>query len=316
MKKNIYIFSGDSFMVKKSVRELRKALDISNEELNVTDFKSMPKADELIAACAQVPFMSKYRLVIVSECSVLRAKGGAEQAKKIADNLEKIPDSTALVLCVDSADKRRGLYKKAKKMGEVKEFAEPRQADCINFIIEQADSLGVKISRQTAAELVSVSGCDYYTLENELKKLAVYCKKEAVTSEHIKQCCSKTLEYNVFEIHGLFVNKQAQKAKLMLDDILKSERPEMLIGLFARKIRDMYKAKMMINAGYSLDKIAGTLHVKNFVAQILYKECKRFSVSQLRNGLLLLADLDYSIKSGEKDASLALPEALVRIYSL
>lgn len=314
--KNIYIFSGESYMMKRSVRKLTQSLDISNEQLNITDFKSMPKADVLIAACVEVPFMSALRLVIVSECSVLRAKGGAQEAKKIAEYIEKIPDTTVLILCVDSADKRRSLYKQVKKIGQIKEFGQPRQAECIQFVVDRAKANGAQISRNAATELVAVAGCDYFTLHNELDKLIIYSENNEITMAHIKECSSRTLEYNVFQIHEFFVNKQAAPAKKLLNDILRAERPEMLIGLFARKIRDMYKVKMMSDAHYSTDKIAKMLKTKSFIAQRLHRECKRFSAQELRCGLLCLADLDYGIKSGEKDASLALPEALVEIYKL
>ncbi len=314
--KNVYIFLGESYMVKMSVRRLVQSLDISNEQMNIVDYREMPKADEIIGACAEVPFMSEKRLIIVWDCSVLRAKGSAEEAKKIAAYIDNIPDETVLVLCSNSADKRRALFKQIKKIGHVAEFAAPKQAECVEFVIARAKIYNAQISRKTAAELTAIAGYDYYALDNEVAKLAIYSENKEITSVHVEECASKTLEYNVFEIHGLFVSKQAAKARELLADILKAERPEALIGLFARKIRDMYKVKMMLNARYSLSKIATQLKIRSFVAEIISRECKRFSGQELRYGLRELANLDYAIKSGEKDASLALPEALVKIYKL
>ena len=120
----------------------------------------------------------------------------------------------------------------------------------------------------------------------------------------------------MFEIHGLLISRQATKALALLEDILGTERPEALIGLFARKLRDMYKTKVMLDAGFGYGKIAASLGMRSFVVEILVRECKRFSQAELREALKALADLDYMVKSGEGDAGLALPEALVRIYKL
>jgi DNA polymerase-3 subunit delta len=275
----------------------------------------MPKADELIAACAEYPFMADKRLLAVLDCTVLTTTGSAEEAKKLTAYLDKMPDTTVLVLCTNgAADKRRSLYKRIKELGEVREFSAPTAAACADFVVRKAKDQGAQISAKTADELVALSGCDYYTLENETAKLAVYCDFKEIKSAHVKACASRSLEYNVFEIHRLFVQRQADAARSLLSEILESERPEGLIGLFARKVRDMYKTKTMLEAGFSLDRIASMLKVKNFAAQMLAKECGRFSAKQLREGLKLLADLDYGIKSGQMDSDLALSTTLLCVY--
>jgi len=313
--KNLYIFAGEGYLVRDSLKKLKQALNIPYDTLNITEYKSMPKSDELIAACAEYPFMADKRLLAVLDCTVLTTAGSAEEAKKLTAYLDKMPDSTVLVLCIDgAADKRRSLYKRIKELGEVREFSAPTSAMCADFVVQKAKAQGAQISARTAEELVALSGCDYYTLENETAKLAVYSGFKEITSAHVKECASRSLEYNVFEIHRLFVQRKAEEARNLLSEILESERPEGLIGLFARKIRDMYKTKTMLDAGFSQDRIAAQLKVKSFAAQMLAKECGRFSAEQLREGLKLLADLDYGIKSGQMDSDLALSSVLLRVY--
>ena len=101
--KNIYIFSGESYMVRHSVDTLRNELDITFPEINETVFLRMPKSDELIEACASLPMMADKRLVVISDCTVLTGKGSAEEAKRIAAYLECLPDTTVLVMCTETA---------------------------------------------------------------------------------------------------------------------------------------------------------------------------------------------------------------------
>ena len=304
-------------MVRRSVDALRRTLDIAFPEVNETVCQRMPKADELIAACASVPMMADKRLVVIAECSVLSGKGGAEEAKKIAAYLDRLPDTTVLVMCTEAApDKRRALYKRVKASGTVKEFAAPKPDVCVRFAIEHAKTQGAVLPYDAAEALVNIAGSDYYTIENEVGKLVIYSGGRAITKADVAACASRSLEYNVFEIHGLFVNKKAGQARALLADILDGERPEGLIGLFARKLRDMYKVRAMLDAGYRAPAIAKQLKMKPFVVDIQIRECRRFSAEALRNALCRLAELDHAVKSGRADASIALPTVLADIYML
>lgn len=315
--KNIYIFSGESYMIRRSLKGLRQSLGIEYPEMNISEYKAMPKADEIIEACATVPFMSPLRLVVIMDCTVLTSKGSAEEAKRIAGFMGRMPETTVLALCTEDApDKRRTLYQEAKKRGEVIEFPEPRSGDCVSFAISTAKEQGASISSMAAADLATLSGSDYFTLENEIAKLAAFCGYREITPEDVKLCASKSLEYNVFELHSLLLKKQAGKARDLLDDILRYERPEGLIGLIARKMRDMYKARTMIDKGFSKGKIATALGISDYGAEMTISDCKSFSQEELRYGLEALADLDYSIKSGEGDADFALPLTFFSIYKL
>lgn len=317
MNSNIYIFAGENYMVRENVKRLMQSLGIQYPEMNITEYKTMPKADELIEACCAVPFMSEKRLVVVTDCAALGSKGSADDSKKLAEALKRIPETTVLALCADGAlDKRRALYTYVSKQGKIKEFALPGQPECISFAQNRAKEYGASISPKAALSLVMSAGCDYYALDNETAKLSVYCGFGEITAKHVEECASKSLEYNVFEIHTLLINRQAEKARNLLDDILRMERPEGLIGLIARKIRDMYKVKTMADIKAPVSVISEKTGLKGFVVEMLKKESARFTQRDLREALLRLADLDYAIKSGEADASLALPETIMHIYKL
>ena len=121
MKRNIYVFAGEGYMVRESFARLKASLDIQMEELNVTVFGEMPPADLLIETCAAVPFLSPVRLVAVRDCTALTAAGDKDEAKKIADFLEQLPDTGAGAVRGHAPDKRQ-LYKRAAKLGTVRGY--------------------------------------------------------------------------------------------------------------------------------------------------------------------------------------------------
>ncbi len=314
---NIYLFCGDSFLIKKNVKALQASLNIQNEELNVATFRDMPSVDELIGVCSQVPFMSDKRLVILSEVSLLAAKANAEEGKRLAQFLPTLPTTTVLVMCFSGApDKRRVLYKQIGKLGQIKQYADPKPDACADFAIDEANSVGAKIGRPAARELVELVGCDYFALRNEVGKLAIYADRAEITSKHIKECVSRTLEVDVFELHNLLVQKKATNAAALLRDIMMDSRPEALIGLIAYNFREMYKIKVMLDLSYSINRIAAMLKSRDFIVRRRAGECKRFSQGELKDSLVRLSNLDYAIKSGGKDASLSMHAVLVKIYKL
>ena len=315
--RNVFIIAGESYMIHRSVKQLKKSLNIENEPINVVHYERAPKPDELFEACVSVPFMSEKRMVSVGRCDLLTAKGSAEEAHRMAAFLDRIPDTTTLVFCTEETiDKRRALYKYVKNRGVVREFGRPSVSESIDFVIVQAKENGAVISKGTAADLVLAVGCDYFSLENETAKLAAFSGFQEITQSHVAECAAKSLEYNIFEIHDLFIKKQAESAKTLLGDILRSERPEAVIGLFARKFRDLYKVKSMLDAGFSSQRIAGQLKLSGYVSQRLIGESGRFTRGDLQHALTNLADLDYAIKSGEEDAGLSLTTTLISIYHL
>lgn len=314
--RNLYLFAGERYMVMKSLNELIASLGLPLPEINVSGFKTMPETDALIEACAALPLMADKRLVYVSDYTALTADGNAEDAKKLAAYLSRIPDTTVLALCCEGLpDKRRALYKRFAEAGTVREFPQPKPAECAAFAAQQAGKRGARMSNQTAAQLVALAGCDYYTLENEVAKLALYAEGE-ILPEHVRQCASRTLDYNIFELHNLLIRRDAARARGLLADVLDAERPEGLIGLFAKKFRDMYKVKSLMDIGYGPGRIAQTLNMKEYPVKMLTTECARFTRAQLKVALCALADLDYAVKSGEKDAPIAMTQTLLRIYGL
>jgi len=63
-------------------------------------------------------------------------------------------------------------------------------------------------------------------------------------------------------------------------------------------------------------KITAVMKSRDFIVRRRAGECKRFSQAELKESLVLLANLDYAIKSGTQDATLAMNAALVSIYKL
>ena len=216
----------------------------------------------------------------------------------------------------ESRTKEGALYKRSAKLGKVISNPEPKAAVCVNFAIERAKKADALLKKQQAGLLVEIAGCDYYVIENEVDKLAVYAKGRQITDEDIKQCVSRTLEYSSFELHRLFIQKRTAEAVSLLNEILSEESPEALVGLLAYNFREMYKVRSMMDIGYSASRIAGVLKSSDFIVSKRVSECRGFTSKEIRKAISMLSETDYQKKSGRGDSDLMLPRTLFEIYKL
>ncbi len=314
---NLYLLTGNGYMIKKNLDKLKASLNIEYEELNLVVFHDMPAVREIVDACTGVPFMSEKRLIIIKDTRLLSGKSSKEEGKELAAYLENLPETSVLVMCYKGGpDKRRALYKSAAKLGKVMHYAEPKAPVCKSFAMDEARKHGAVLPSQQAGLLVEIAGCDYYSIENEVAKLAVYAEGRQITRQDIEQCVSKTLEYSSFELHRLLLHKKTEQAVRLLNEILSEESPEALVGLLAYNFREMYKVRSMMDAGYSSNRIAGVLKAADFIVSRRMGECRNFTCQDIRKAISSLSEVDYQKKSGRGDSDIMLPRTLFEIYKL
>lgn len=118
---NVYIFFGkERFLIQWAIETLKKKyVDESFESLNYNLIQSGEiQGNIIINTCETLPFMSKKRMVILDDFSVLegdKIKGFTEDEEKaLADYIENLPEYCILIMtCGEKLDKRKSIYKKS-----------------------------------------------------------------------------------------------------------------------------------------------------------------------------------------------------------
>lgn len=298
--KKAYIICGEEeYIRQKAIGMMIKALSFVLPDINHIVFEGRAKAADIIRACETLPVMDEKRLVQVKNYEPLNGKG--EDTKQIEDYLEKLPETTVLLFdTAGKADKRRKLYKIVEKIGNVQEFNKPPTQKIIQTIVEEAKTREIKITRDAVAALIQQSGDDLYTLMQELDKLAVLKDDGAVKKEDVIQVASKSLEYDVFSMHRLFIQGKAAQALALLNQVLEAEKSAFgVIGMIAAKFRLLLKARVMLDMKYAYQDILNNMGANPFAAKEAIQDSKYFNAEEIRAALKALADLDYKLKSGQ-----------------
>jgi DNA polymerase-3 subunit delta len=309
-----YIIYGDEeYIRQKAIHALVQSLAFQMPELNHAVLERAKVAD-IIMACETLPFLDEKRLVQVKNFEPLTGKG--EDCKPLEDYIPKLPQTTVLLLDIPGkVDKRRRLYKIIEKTGRVVEFSKPALPRLIEIVCQEAKEKGLALSKDTAEALVRQSGQDLLVLSGELDKLASIAQNGKVTKEDIREFASKSLEYDVFSLHSLFMQGKPAKALSLFNQVLETEKsPFGVIGLIASKFRLILKARTMLDARYAPGEIISTLGVHPYAAREAMNDAGKFTAEGLRRSLKALAFLDYSLKSGQ-GAKLLAEKVLLDIYN-
>ena len=86
----------------------------------------------------------------------------------------------------------------------------------------------------------------------------------------------------------------------------KNEEPIKILIILANQFRIMYQAKELYQKGFSGNDIASLLNIHPYRIKLALEKTYSYKSETLLKNISLLADLDYDIKVGNKDASLGL----------
>jgi DNA polymerase-3 subunit delta len=311
--KKIYIISGEEeYIRQKAIKALIGAFAFAMPELNHSVLDGRAKASDIINACETLPLLDEKRLVQVKDFEPFKSKktggeggdrepAGKTDTSKLEEYLAILPETTVLLFDSEGkVDKRRKLYKQAEKSGVVLEYGKMKPQELTRAVCEEAALRGLKLSPALAEALIEKTGQDLYALTGELDKFASFAQDGKVTKADIDLFASRSLEYDVFSLHELFMQGHPGPALALLNQVVEAEKsPFGVIGLIAYKFRLMLKARAMIDAKFPKDSMIGHLGVHPNVARTAIEECRRFSAEELRNALKALSDLDYRLKSGQ-----------------
>jgi DNA polymerase-3 subunit delta len=299
-EKKVYIICGeDEYIRQKALRALIGGLSLMMPELNHSVFEGRTKLMDIITACETLPLMDEKRLVHVKNHEMFSAK--TEDTKPLEDYIGRIPSTTVLLFDqTGKIDKRRKLYKLIEKQGVVRECGKLSQNEIIGIVSEEAANRGITLSKGTALALVAQSGSDMLTLTAELEKLASLKPGGTIAKEDIEKYASKSLEYDVFSLHRLFMQNKAADALAVLTQVLEVEKsPFGVIGLIASKFRLMLKARALIEAGYPANEVLKNMGGNPYAAKEALQDAKNMNSGVIRDALKSLAELDYCLKSGQ-----------------
>lgn len=313
----IYLLHGDDeFAMKREVADMEaKVGDPGTATMNVTrlDGRTYP-LDQLLSVASAMPFLARRRLVILSE--FLGRISGSTARKSFTEMLEKVPDTTALVLMepkvlIPWPERKKGkqhwLEKWAQEQGErvfVKEFSLPKGRAMISWIQEQARELGGQFTPQAAELLATLVAEDPRQASQEIHKLMAYVNyRRPVEPDDVQNLTADSNQGDIFAMVDAIGLQDSRTAANMLHRLLESQDPLSLFGMVVRQFRLLLLAREVLDQGGDVPR---QLKIHPFVAEKISAQARRFRSGDLEAVYHRLVDLDAAIKTGMIEAEIGL----------
>ena len=312
--KPAYLLCGEQAYLRLQNRDkLVKTLMGDGDDMNLTRFTGNEfTARDVIEMAETLPFFADRR-VIVLENTELFGKASSE-GDILADYLEQVPETTALVFAEKEVDKRKRLYKAIGKAGVILECDTPDERTLQAWAGAIFRREKMQISGRTLALFLEYAGEDMQNIASEAEKLCCYCMGTGeVREEDVREICTPMIRDRIFEMIEAISGRNRDKAlRIYMDLCAMRTAPQVILSLMERQFNQLLQVKE--NLGQIPDReLAAKVKVPPFVLTKKYKPLMQtYTRQELVSAIedCLQADQDY--KSGKIDAQTAVEMIIVR----
>ena len=319
---SLYLFHGEEAYLRDFyLGEIKKrVLTPGLDEFNLHTIQGKdanPRAISEAVDC--LPMMSERTLVVVTDFDLFAQADKAKE--RLMAILSGLPDYCCLVFVYDllpyKADGRSKLAALLKEQGAVVNFQRQEQGDLTDWICRQFKKAGKSVDTEDARYLIFLCGDLMHDLASEIGKIAAYADHPRVTRSDIDAVAIPQMDAVVFQMTDAMARKDFDKAASVLADLLHSrEAPVMILSVMGKYFRQLYTARLYLNAGKSRGDFMELWGMKSgYQADKLLDAARRFSLPWCRYAVRRCAETDIVLKSSYGQEGEVLTALLMELAS-
>lgn len=287
---SICLFEGEEMFLAEEGLSILKEKFVSYPELDYVRIDGADvTVDELVSHVTAFPFMSQKRVVAVSEFYPNQSFLNSG-LKDVFTNPSS--DNVFVILNRKSCD----TLKKQKNVTVIS-CKKQDKAPLVKWIIKEFDNNGLAISADSAGLICDYSLSDMTKIYNEIAKLTSYVgDRRVVETSDVEAVVIKDNEYRIYEMTDMVGKRNFDKAlKIITDMVAGGEAPQrLLVSLYY-----YYRKLFHIAVSSSDDEVIKAFGMTDYVLKRLKTQVKAFKIKNLKKAIDVLADYDYSFKSGD-----------------
>jgi DNA polymerase-3 subunit delta len=290
----------------KVARALRRLRDRIGEE--ATELLSAHEAagDEVVAACNALGlFASERRLVVVED---VEAWKGAD-AEPVLDYLKSPSPETVLTLVGAGVRPDSPLAKAVAKAGEVLLYDLPKRgnkADLPGWVRKQFAAAETEVEPSVPRLLVDLVGDDLDELAGEVEKLAAWADGAPIGEREIELLVAPRGEIAPFAMTDAWGRRDVA-AVLEASERLLARTPgpardalPRVVGLLTSHVARVAECRALADEGVAPRDAAERLKKNRFYVEKLFQQAENFTVAELQDAIVRLAELDLALKGGSR----------------
>jgi len=312
--KNVYlIYGAQPLRLEQALARLKARFSESGDlDFNLQAFRGeSSRADDVVAACNTVPFMSERRLVIVRDVDKMQKADLDTLAAYARDPSE----TTTLVLVGEKIDRRTALYAAVEKLSGVAEYGAPKKSEFPGVVVEMFQEKGRSVGRDAAEALVRAVGYDLARLSVEVDKVIAFAgDARTLSRDDIEEVMSSTASTSVFELLDALGSRDARTTLRHVAELLAQGETENYIHVMAvRRVRELMTASALAARGVrDQTELASALRKQTWQVRDLYRQAGRFAPGDLVDALRDATEAEAQMKTS-RDSRLVLERWLLSV---
>lgn len=266
--------------------------------------------DTIVASANALPMMAPLRLIEVRDAESLRA----DDFDRFEAYLKSPSLSSVLLFVFDGIDVRQKFPKLLDGAGALFKFEHPREDQMLALVQKRAQKHQLHIGQEAAELLVMEVGADLLMLERALEKLALGCDLGQVTPQDVVEQVAQTRLLDAFALGRAVAMGDRKEAAIYLSKLkLAQEVPLRLVGMLAWQLRQVLKARLLLDEGMNEQEIGRSLNAYGDRLRPLLSAARKWRGEVHINRLTRLLDLDRELKSSRAPAWLWLERVVFQL---
>jgi DNA polymerase-3 subunit delta len=310
---NYLIIGEDEYLRTREENRIRED-SLSPEEIDLNYSVYRPsEINSIVDSLNTVPFMGEKRVVLVKDAHEL----SGEALGAIFSYLENPAGSNVLMLSAAGPVGDNESYRKLSSAMEVVKVDKPDPLTIKKWISSYFKKEKIEISREAVDLICELKGQDTSGIKNELDKLAGYSGGEKIGAGDVEELVGRSVTETVFKLVDAINAKDAKWAFRILGDLYdQKKQPHEIIGYLAWYLKIMQKIVFLTAGGETnANIIASEIGYSAGYAKRLLRQAKGYSAGKLSKWVNCLLEADRDIKTGRKEARLALEEIVTKFLS-
>lgn len=312
-----FLYGEDTYRAKRKLREIINGYRKANKSgFNLARFDfSEDLAGNFLASFKdsfrQTSIFKEKKLVIL--LNVFRNAGFEDFFMK---NKKEFLSSADLIVIFEDGkiEKKDAFFKFLAEFAKTQEFAPLAGQKLKNWIVKELGSYSVKIDPVALNVLIGYAGNDLWRISNEMAKLANYKSGGIISESDVKLMVRARVETDIFKtIDAISANDKKTALNLLHGHIEKGDSPLYLLTMIGYQFKNLLIIKDLIEKRNPYDLIVHKSGLHPYVVKKNYYAAQKFSFSELKKIYQKIFLIDVDVKTGKKEAGLALDLLIAEI---
>lgn len=316
--KPFYLLSGTEpyFIDRIEEKITKKLIDETSRPFDYSLFYGKEvEPSQVIETAKRFPVLALYHLVVVRE-----AQHFDKSTDIIAEYLSRPQEKTIFVFCYKYKvfDKRKKLYKAAKKVGEVLETKVLYDNQLGQWIANRLKAAKFKIESKALQIFTEALGNDLSKIEKEIGKLKIVLNENThITPELIEQHVGFSKDYNNFELYKAVGKRDFYQSIKIVKYMAENPKSHPLV-LTISGFYNFFRKVLLYHSLEDKSKAPSLLGVNPYFIRDYEVACKKFNLKQVSKAITSTLEADLKIKGvGAKSGNQyqILQELLVKVFA-